>query len=412
MIMRVTTFLFASALLAHGEALWPEFRGPTAQGHSSATDLPIKWTKSKGVKWRTEIEGLGWSSPVVANGKVFVTNAVTAGASSATLEVIAFDASTGTQVWRTEVFQATDPALLRMHKENSHASPTPVYESGLLYAHFSQHGTACLKEDGTVLWRVNEHPYAPVHGTGGSPVIVDDLLIYNADGASEPAVIALNKLTGRTAWKVSRTSAASRKFSFSTPLVIEGNGRPQLITAGSGVVQALNPKNGEEIWRCTYDQGYSVVPRPIFAHGMIYVATGYDKPTALAIKVEGARGDVTDSHIVWRADKRIPHNPSMVILGDDLYMIDDKGLMSCRDAKTGSVHYEERLLGPTWSSLLYADGHLYVIDKLGTTAVVKPGHTLQVVAKNDLDEKTQATLAVVDSDLLIRTEKALYRITR
>lgn len=410
--MRALLLLFFLPGLTQAETLWPEFRGPTAQGHSTATGLPTSWSTARGVKWRAEIPGLGWSSPIVANGKVFVTNAVPEGSSAAKLEVIALDAATGKELWKTLVFTATDPALLRMHKENSHASPTPVYENGLIYAHYSQHGTACLKEDGSIVWKVNEHPYAPVHGTGGSPVIVDDLLIYHADGASDPAVIALDKRTGKTVWKVARTSDATRKFSFSTPLLIETNGQRQLISAGSGVVQALNPKDGAEIWRCTYDQGYSVVPRPIFAHGMIYIGTGYDKPTALAIKVEGAKGDVTSTHIVWSADKRVPHNPSMVVVGDDLYMIDDKGLMSCRDAKTGETHYEERLLGPTWSSLLYADGHLYVIDKLGVTAVVKPGHTLRVVSKNDLNEKAQATIAVVDSDLLIRTDKALYRITK
>lgn len=410
--MRVLSFFFLSAFLAQAEALWPEFRGPTAQGHSTATGLPTKWSTSQGVKWRTEIAGLGWSSPIVANGKVFVTNGVPEGTSAAKLEVLAFDVATGKKLWATEVFHPKDPAMLRMHKENSQASPTPVFENGLIYAHFSQHGTACLKEDGSVVWKVNEHPYSPVHGTGGSPVIVDNLLIYNADGAADPAVIALDKATGKTVWKVARQeNPATRKFSFSTPLLIEVNGERQLISAGSGVVQAMNPKDGSTIWYAFYDQGYSVVPRPVFAHGMIFLGTGYDKPVALAIKVDG-KGDVTNSHIVWRADKRIPHNPSMLVIGDDLYMMDDKGMMSCRDAKTGEVYYEERLLGPTWSSLLHADGHIYVIDKLGKTAVVKPGHTLNVVATNDLGEKAQASFAVVDSDLLIRTEKALYRITK
>lgn len=370
--MRTFSLLLLFVSMTQAETLWPEFRGPTAQGHSTATGLPTTWSTSRGVKWRTEIEGLGWSSPIVANGKIFVTTGVPEGSSAARLYVLAFDAASGKPLWKTEVFHPTSPEMLRIHKENSQASPTPVYEDGLIYAHFSQHGTACLKEDGTLVWKVNDHPYAPVHGTGGSPVLVDDLLIYHADGASDPAVIALSKATGKTVWKVVRNSGATRKFSFSTPLLIEVNGERQLISAGSGVVQALNPKDGSEIWRCLYDQGYSVVPRPIFAHGLVFLSTGYDQPVALAIKPDG-RGDVTSTHIVWQANKRIPHNPSMVVVGDELYMIDDKGMISCRDAKTGKVHYEDRLLGPTWSSLLHADGHLYVMDKLGVTAVVKPG---------------------------------------
>jgi outer membrane protein assembly factor BamB len=202
---------------------------------------------------------------------------------------------------------------------------------------------------------------------------------------------------------------ASRKFSFCTPLVIEVNGQRQLITPGSGVVQALNPTDGTEIWHVNYGQGYSVVPRPIFAHGLIFLSTGYDKPVAYAIKPDG-KGDVTNTHVAWTADKRIPHNPSMVVVGDELYMLADNGLLSCRDAKTGTVHYEDRLLGPSSASLLAADGRIYAIDEQGNSAVFKPGKTLEVVAKNDLNEKTLASMAVCDSDLLIRTEKALYRI--
>jgi outer membrane protein assembly factor BamB len=153
------------------------------------------------------------------------------------------------------------------------------------------------------------------------------------------------------------------------------------------------------------------VPRPVHAHGMIFVGTGYDKPTALAIKTGGA-GDVTESHVAWRADKRVPHNPSMIVVEKDLYMLDDKGILSCRDAVTGEVYYEERLLSNSSASLLHADGHIYATDEQGETAVVKVGHNPEVVATNNLNEKILASAAVVDSDLLIRTEKALYRITK
>jgi outer membrane protein assembly factor BamB len=266
-----------------------------------------------------------------------------------------------------------------------------------------------MKEDGSVVWKSTENPYTPVHGTGGSPVLVGDLLVFNADGSTDPSVIALDKKTGKTVWKVKRESPAQRKFSFSTPLVIEVAGEKQIITAGSGIVQALRPADGSVIWFATYDQGYSVVPRPLFAHGMIFLSTGYDKPVALAIKADG-KGDVTATHIVWQADKRVPHNPSMLVIGDDLYMIDDKGMISCRNAKTGEVYYEERALGPCSASLLYGDGRIYAIDELGKSAVVKPGHTLEILFTNDLAEKTLASMSVVDDDLLIRTEKALYRV--
>jgi outer membrane protein assembly factor BamB len=404
-------FLVSACLSAQAEALWPEFRGPTAQGHSTATGLPTKWTKSQGVRWRTELPGRAWSSPVIAEGKIWLTDAVTKG-SEVKLKVVALNAEDGKQVWEAELFEVKDLGKLKMHQKNSHASPSPIYSEGMIYAHFSHLGTACVQaSDGKVVWKNNDHPYPPVHGTGGSPLLVGDLLVFNADGASEPKVIALNKKDGSLAWKVGRTSDASRKFSFSTPLLIEVNGEQQIITAGSGIVQALRPADGSEIWHVSYDQGYSVVPRPVHAHGMIFVGTGYDKPTALAIKT-GGTGDVTESHVAWRADKRVPHNPSMIVVEKDLYMLDDKGILSCRDAVTGEVYYEERLLSNSSASLLHADGHIYATDEQGETAVVKVGHNPEVVATNNLNEKILASAAVVDSDLLIRTEKALYRITK
>ncbi len=409
-MLRLFFFLLVCLATANAETLWPEFRGPTAQGHSTATGLPTKWAPEEGIAWRTEIPGHAWSSPIVGNGHIYLTNAIS-DATSATLSVLALDAATGKQIWATEVFKPTAPDALKMHKKNSHASPTPILENGRIYAHFSHHGTACLKEDGRIVWKNNDHAYSPVHGTGGSPLLVGDLLIFNADGAADPAVVALDKKSGKTVWKIQRTSPANRKFSFSTPLLIEVKGKPQVITAGSGIVQALNPKDGSEIWHVTYDQGYSVVPRPVFAQGLIFISTGYDKPTALAIKPDGT-GDVTATHVVWQADKRIPHNPSMLVVGDDLYMLDDKGMISCRDAKTGALHYEERLLGPSSASLLEGDGHIYAIDEQGKCAVIKPGHSLTVLATNDLAEKTLASMAVVDSDLLLRTELALYRIKK
>lgn len=430
---------------SHAEILWPEFRGPTAQGASSAKGLPTQWAPDKNIVWRSEVAGKGWSSPVVANGKIFITTAVelpvdpkAAAAAPApvvapaakgdaakraapakapppapkpvSLHVMGLDAATGKTVWDTKVIEVTDPVALKMHGKNSQASPTVVYEAGRLYAHFSHHGTACLDEAGKIVWLSQENSYIPQHGTGGSPVLVDDLLIFSADGSKDPGVVALDKATGKTRWKIARPATeAKSKFSFCTPLVIEVAGQKQVISAGSGIVQALNPKDGSEIWHVMYGTGYSVVPRPVFAHGMIFMSTGYDKPVGLAIKVDG-KGDVTNTHVVWQETKYVPHNPSMLVIGDELYMLADNGLFTCRDAKTNAVHFEERLLGPSSASLLYADGLIYAIDEKGASAVVKPGKTLQVVATSELKEKTLASMAVCDNDLLIRTELALYRV--
>jgi outer membrane protein assembly factor BamB len=408
-LLCVSSFLVVT--LQAEQAQWPDFRGPGAQGQAMAVGLPTTWSVTSNIAWRRAIEGRAWSTPIVAEGKLFLTNAkpLDATGKSVALTAIALDPATGSQLWETEIFRIDNPDALKMHKKNSHASPSPVYEDGKLYLHFSHHGSACIDVAGKVIWNTQANSYAPVHGTGGSPQLVGDLMIFNADAKENPAVLALDKATGALRWRSERQSNATRKFSFSTPLLIEVAGQPQVITAGSGFVQALDPKDGSEIWHVNYGQGYSVVPRPIYAHGLIFVSSGYDKAVAYAIRPDG-KGDVTASHVAWTLTKQVPLNPSMVVVGENLYMVSDAGLLSCVDAKTGRVHYSERILGPCSSSLLAAGDMIYAIDELGTTAVIKAGNTLQVVAKNILGEKTQASMATCENDLIIRTEQAVYRV--
>jgi outer membrane protein assembly factor BamB len=273
-------------------------------------------------------------------------------------------------------------------------------------------GTACLNaKDGKIIWSNQAFGYKPVHGNGSSPVLYNDLLIFSADGAENPGVIALDKNTGKQVWRHERVSEAKRKFSFCTPLLIEVAGKTQLITPGSGVVSALDPATGSEIWRVTYDQGYSVVPRPVFGQGLLFISTGYDKPSLLAIRPDG-QGDVTATHIAWRADKFAPHNPSPVVVGDDLYMVADNGVLSCLNAKSGEAYFQERCTGPISASLLFADGHLYLQDEAGLGVVVKPGHSLDIVQRNPLGERSLASPAICDADLLVRTQSHLYRIRK
>lgn len=395
---------------------WPEFRGPTKQGQAEVTGLPTEWSPavSKNIQWKVPVPGIGWSSPVVIGERIYLTSAVPVGGEEKpvverSLRVICLQATDGKVIWDKEILvQPLDaPAV---HRKNSHASPTPVYENGRLYVHFGHQGSACVNaEDGTVIWKNQSLGYKPVHGNGGSPVIEGDLFIYSADAEIDPVVIALDKSTGVQKWKFARVSDAKNKFSFSTPLVIEVNGQRQLISAGSGVVNALDPLTGTEIWKTRYDQGFSVVPRPVYAHGLVYVTTGYAKPSLMAIRADG-QGDVTETHVAWTIDKYVPHNPSMVVVGDEIYFVADNGLLTCADAKTGAVHYQERCTGPISASILYADGKLYLQDEKGVGFVVKPGKAFQVLAKNDLGERSLASYAVVDNDLLIRTEGHLWRV--
>lgn len=392
---------------------WPEFRGPTKQGTSTATGLPTEWSPTKNVVWKAGLPGRAWSSPIVSGDRIFLTNAV--GAKDSTdphdtfsLRVLALNAVDGKLIWDTEVFKIEQPHMQGVHGKNSYASPTPVFEDGRIYAHFGHFGTACVDENGKLVWKSNALTYKPVHGNGGCPVLVDDLLIYNADAAEAPCIAALDKASGNLRWKVERVSDAQKKFSFCTPLVIEVNGAKQLISPGSNVVCALNPKDGSEIWRVRYD-GYSVVPRPVFGHGLVFTSTGFDHASALAIRPDG-RGDVTDTHVAWKLDKGSPLTPSMLLIGDDLYMVSDQGIVSCVDAKSGTVHWQERVSRSTSASPLFADGKIYIQDELGSGYVLKPGHTLQLLAKNDLGDKSLASPAVWQNKLLIRTQTALWCI--
>lgn len=413
----LTLVLLGSSQLADqatAQSNWFQFRGPTGQGIAATATLPKEWGPEKNIAWRQEVPGLGWSSPVVAGNRIFLTTAVPQSEekkADQSLRTLCLDADTGKILWDVEVFLQDGETAPRIHGKNSHASPTPYLEGELVYVHFGHMGTACLRQkDGSIVWSTQELSYRPTHGNGGSPVIWGDHLIFSIDGADMQAIIALDKATGEVAWKTERNVEDIPKyFSFSTPLLIEVDGKTQLISAGSGVVMAVDPSDGKEIWRAGYGKGYSVVPRPIFANGLVYVCTGYDRATLIAVRPDG-EGDVTDSHIAFTIDRNVPLNPSLLSVDTSIYMISDNGILTCLDGLTGEVVWRERVGGNFSSSLLYADGVIYLLDEAGKSAVVKPGDEYEAVAENDLAERALSSLGVIDNDILLRTEKALYRI--
>jgi outer membrane protein assembly factor BamB len=295
-----------------------------------------------------------------------------------------------------------------IHSKNSHASPTPLLRDGKLLVHFGHQGTACLDLDGRILWRNTTLRYAPVHGNGGSPILVENRLVFSCDGGNQGLVVALNTEDGSVRWKTPRTVEAAKKFSFSTPLLIEVGGRMQIISPGSNEVCAYDPADGKEIWQVRYN-GYSVIPRPVYGHGLVFICTGYERPSLLAIRADG-KGDVTDTHIVWKTSKAAPHTPSLLLAGKELYMISDNGVASCLDAQTGAVHWQQRLGGSYSASPLLADNKIYFQSEQGTAMVVQAGKQFRLLAKNALDERTLATPAPADGALFIRTETHLYRI--
>lgn len=409
MCWTITWTMLAAPLF--GAEDWPQFRGPRGDGHAAARDLPLAWNETTHVVWKTAIPGQGWSSPVVADGRVYLTTAVPLSADETgewSLRALSVDAATGRLLWEEEVFRQP-PGAPRIHSKNSHASPTPLVHQGRLYVHFGHQGTACLDLAGRVQWRATGHRYEPVHGNGGSPVLVEGLLIFSCDGAEDPFVVALDAATGRERWRFFRTSDAENTFSFSTPAVIEAAGRRQLITPGSGVVNALDPATGREIWRVQYGQGYSVIPKPVYAHGLVFVATGYNTPSVLAIRPDG-QGDVTETHVVWTYRKAAPHTPSLLVVDDLLYMVSDKGIATCLEARSGREVWQERIGGNYSASPLYADGRIFLQSEEGPAVILQPGPVFQKLAQTGFAERTLASYAVLERALLIRTQQHLYRV--
>ncbi len=394
--------------VSRGEA-WPEFRGPTGQGIVPGGSLPAEWSKTKNVVWKQPIPGVGWSSPIVQEGRIYLTTSVPVkGSNDQSLQALCLDAKRGKVLWTSEVFRQDGATAPPIQGKNSHASPTPVTDGRRLYVHFGHQGTACLDLAGKILWRNTSLKYVPVHGNGGSPVLMEDALAFSCDGGDKAFVVALERATGKVLWKTDRKVDTVRKFSFSTPLVITVKGRQQLISPGSDAVCAYQPRTGREIWRVRYD-GYSVVPRPVYGHGLVFICTGYNTPSLLAIRPDG-EGDVTKTHVAWTARRGVPLTPSLLLYGNELYMVSDSGVASCLDAKTGRAHWHERIGGNHSASPLLADGKIYFQSEEGTSLVIKAGKQFVQLAKNSLDERTLASYAAADGALFIRTEKDLYRI--
>lgn len=385
---------------------WPQFRGPEGQGLSKVTSAPTKWSDSSpNVRWKTAIEGLGWSSPVVAEGKVWLTTATEGGKS---LRAICVDAASGKILHNVEVFKVDSPGPA--HKKNSYASPTPVIDKDRVYVHFGPNGTACLTTEGKVVWKQQGLRYNPVHGAGSSPVLVGEALLFTCDGVESPYLAALDRKTGNPRWKAAREpNPDPKKFSFCTPLPIEVGKTVQVVSPFAGGVTSYDPATGRPIWYVRYANGYSVVPRPVYGHGLVFLSTGFDKPTVLAIKADG-KGDVTETHVVWRLEKGAPLDPSPLLVGDELYLVSDQGVASCVEAPTGKVHWQERIGGAHSASPVYAAGNVYFLSEDGSATVVKADKTFTQVAKNELKARTFASPAPIEGAMFFRTEKELLRI--
>ncbi|HEX7901056.1 MAG TPA: PQQ-binding-like beta-propeller repeat protein [Planctomycetota bacterium] len=405
------SFLLLALLNVPPDDAWAEFRGPAGAGHSTSTGLPKEWSETKNVMWKTPLHGRGWSSPVVWGSQVWLTTGTPDGAA---LSVLCVDRESGKILVDQKLFQPEKPNDL-WKKYNSYASPTPVIEEGRVYVHFGTYGTACLDtKTGKPVWARTDLACDHWRGAGSSPILHDNLVILTFDGHDVQYVVALDKKTGKNVWKTPRahdfgTDDGDRKKGYSTPIVIEVGGQAQIISPASAATVALDPKTGQPIWWVKH-KGHSPAMRSLYGNGLVYFGVGAGNEL-VAVKPDG-KGDVTASHIAWKAGKGIGHKPSPLLVDDLIYVVADNGVASCFDAKTGASVWTQRLGGAYSASPLYADGVIWFFAEDGSATIAKPGREYKEVAKNKLDggAESKSTPAIAGKALFIRTESALYRV--
>jgi outer membrane protein assembly factor BamB len=402
---------------------WQRFRGPTGQGLSSETNLPLYWTATSNILWKIEIPGAGWSSPIVWDGRVFVT---TATADGTKCHVLCLDRNTGQMLWNKQVFEQIPR---RKESKNSYATSTPCTDGQRVYAVFGDGSIAALTFDGSLAWTNREVQHYSRHGLGASPALCDGLLIMSYDGSNpvntpgswpnnsdeerlgwqipwdKAQVVALDTKTGKRVWTGKRGSS---RIAHVSPNVFTENGRTLIISCAGDAIQAFDPKNGERVWS-VYSQGEGVTPSPGFGDGLIFTSSGFEKTTLRSVRT-GGHGDVTKTHIAWEQKKGAPTQPSLLYVKPYLYSITDKGVAYCFKAASGEMVYEERVGGNFCASPVYADGRIYFLSEEGVTTIIAAGPEFKVLAKNPLDEKCQASMAASRGSLFIRSEKNLYCI--
>jgi outer membrane protein assembly factor BamB len=410
---QVTAIVIVLLSLSPIQANWPDWRGPTCQGHSDARGLPLRWSETENIAWKTPIHDLGYSTPVVWGDQIWLTTATSKGE---TLYAMCIDLNSGRIIHDIDVFHPEKPQ--RIHRYNSYATPSASIEEGFVYVHYGSHGTACIDtKTGKVVWRREDLHCAHLQGPVSSPLLYQDLLICPFEGTDVQFVVALDKKTGKNVWRYDRPRDLYEGIeplyllkSYHTPVVVEVNGKAQLINSGAMLVTGHEPRTGKELWRVRYRDD-NPVSRIVSGHGLLFInAGGSPGATHLLAVRQGGVGDVTETHVVWKMTEDVPHESSPVLVGDLLYLLSDTGVLTCKEALTGKTVWSERLEGRYGSSLLHADNRIYLSSKQGKTTVIRPGRTFTVLAVNQLDGFIGASPAVAGNSLLLRTRTHLYRL--
>ena len=414
-----------STLTAAVAAGWPEFRGTHGNGHvinenAKEIGLPLHWSETSNVKWKTELPNYGISTPVVLDDQVWLTTAKQDGHDFYAIRV---DAKTGEITLNEPLFHSDNPESLGNGASmNSYATPSAVIEAGRVYVHFGSFGTACLDTaSGKVLWKREDLRCRHYRGASSSPVSFENLLILTFDGADVQYLAALDKQTGQTVWKTDRSVAwndenvpgqmardGDLRKAHSTPLVVNSGGKPLLLSSGAKAAYGYDPRTGHELWRVQYND-WSVAPRPLFDRGLAFFVTGLMKKELWAVRTDG-QGDVTDSHVLWKLKTRVGKYSSPILVDGLIYTAAEESFISCIDASNGETVWTERVGGKFAASPIYGDGRIYFFDQAGKTLVIKPGRTLEILATNSLSGSFMASPAVAGKALFLRTKTHLYRI--
>jgi outer membrane protein assembly factor BamB len=391
---------------------WPQFRGPTGQGISSEKNVPIKWSAGQNVAWKTPLAAAGWSSPIVYGDRVFVTG-TTAGGSKC--HVIAIDRTSGKIIWDKEVLTQE---TRRKESKNSYATPTPVTDGKYVFAVFGGGGIVAVDYLGNVAWTYDEVKFYSRHGLGASPVLYENLLIMPFDGSNPPPeekigwkipwgearIVALDKTSGDEVWTARRGPS---RIAHTTPLVLR-QGTPRLFSTAGDVIQGFDLRDGRRLWSA-FSQGEGVVPSPVLVGNVLITCSGFEKPTIRAVRL-GGEGDVTSTHIAWEQTNGVPSQSSSIYVEPHLYAVTEGGVVTIYEISEQGAKLlaQGRAPGTYSASPVAADGNIYFLSEQGDTTVIQAGPEYKVLSTNSLGEKCQASPAISQGQLFIRTEKSLY----
>ncbi len=408
---------------------WAQWRGPLGTGVAPDADPPVTWSESENIRWKLALPGLGHSTPIVWDEQIFLTTAVPVGDAlpprysnapgahdnlpvthRQQFVVLAVDRQQGKILWRRPVHEALPHE--GGHQSASLASASPVTDGERVFAFFGSHGLFCLNLDGVLVWKrdLGEMQTKHAHGEGSSPALHGDTLVVNWDHEGESFVTALDKRTGRERWRVAREEVTS----WASPIVVEHEGRAQLIVSGTRRVRSYDLNTGELIWQCG-GLSANIVASPLADDDIVYVASSYDRQAMLAIRLEGAKGDLTGSdQVVWSRIRGTPYVPSPLLYDDSLYFLRHyQGILTRVHAKTGEeLHRPLRLpeIRNVYASPVAAQGRVYITDRDGTTLVISHDSVPRALAVNQLDDTFSASAAIAGRQMFLRGEKHLYAI--